>query len=86
MIYTALYIMIFDAGRSINWASGRVLGPGNLEFFRPQMALAYRLNAISQGPKNSRYPGPNPLPLTLIVYLHASKTLRMGPYKSKVLK
>ncbi len=29
------------------------LGPGNLEFFGPQMALAYWLDAISQDPKNS---------------------------------
>ncbi len=27
-----------------------------LQFFGPQMALAYRLDAISQGPKNSRIP------------------------------
>jgi hypothetical protein len=34
-----------------------------LHFFVPQMALAYRLDAISQGPKNSRIPedfGPVP--------------------------
>ncbi len=36
---------------SIAWASGRGLGPGNLEVFGPQMALASRLDAISQGPK-----------------------------------
>jgi hypothetical protein len=35
----------------------------HLEFFGPQMALAHRLDAISQGPKNSPFPGPNPLPL-----------------------
>jgi hypothetical protein len=40
--------MIFDAGRSITWASRRGLGPGNLEFFGPQMAVAYRLDAISK--------------------------------------
>jgi hypothetical protein len=39
------------------------------------MALAYRLDAISQGPKNSRIPGPNPLLLALIMDMHASKTL-----------
>jgi hypothetical protein len=50
MIYMALSVMIFDAGRSITWASGRGLGPGNLEFFGPKMALAYRVDAISQGP------------------------------------
>ncbi len=27
------------------------------------MALAYQLDAISQGLKNSQFPGPNPLPL-----------------------
>jgi hypothetical protein len=38
------------------------MDPGNLEFFGPQMALAYRLDAISQDPKNSQFPGPNPIP------------------------
>jgi hypothetical protein len=58
----------YDAGSiySITWASGRGLGPGNLDFLLPQMALAYRLDAISQGPKKSRFPGPNPIPLALI--------------------
>jgi hypothetical protein len=37
--------------------------------FGPQMALAYRLDAISQGPKNSPFPGPNPLPLAHVMYL-----------------
>jgi hypothetical protein len=57
------------------------MGPGNLKFFGPQMALAYGLNAISQGPKNSRIPGPNPLPLALEMDMHASKTLCTGLYK-----
>ncbi len=34
--------------------------------FGPQMALACRLDAISQGPKNSWFPGPNHLPLARI--------------------
>jgi hypothetical protein len=42
----------FDAS-SIHYL-GKRLGHGNLEFFGPQMALAYRLDAISQGPKYSR--------------------------------
>ena len=41
-----------------------------LVFFGPQMALACRLDAISQGPKNSRIPGPNPLPLALVMDIH----------------
>jgi hypothetical protein len=73
--------MIFDASGSFTWASGRGLGPGNLEFFRPKMALAYRLDAISQDLKNS-ISGPNTLPLALVMYLHASKTLGTGQYKS----
>jgi hypothetical protein len=32
----------------------------NMEFFGPQMARAYRLDAVSQGPKNSLFPGPTP--------------------------
>jgi hypothetical protein len=32
-----------------------------------QMALAYPLDAISQGPKTSRFPGPNPLPLAQVI-------------------
>jgi hypothetical protein len=44
------------------------------EFFGPQMALAYKLDAISKGPKNFRIPGPNPLPLALVKDMHAPKT------------
>jgi hypothetical protein len=53
-------------------------GPLIHKFFGPQMAVAYRLDAISQGPKNSRIPGPNPLPLPLVMDMHASKTLCTG--------
>jgi hypothetical protein len=48
------------------------------------MALAYRLDAISQGPKNSKFPGPNPLPLSLVMDMHSSRTLPTEQYKSKV--
>ncbi len=54
---------MFWTRASITRASGKGLGPGILDFFGPQMALAYRLDAISQGPKNSQIPGPNPLPI-----------------------
>jgi hypothetical protein len=56
------------------------------EFFRTRMALAYRLDAISQGPKNSRFLEPNPLPLALIMDMHVSKSLCTGLYKSLVHK
>jgi hypothetical protein len=66
MIYTALCIMYL----------------GKWKFFGPQMALAYWLDAISQGPKKSQFPGPNPLQLALVMDMHASKTLCTGLYKS----
>ncbi len=59
--------MLLMRAASISWTSGRGLGPGNLEFFGPQIALAYRLDAISQGLKNSQFPGPNPLPLAQVM-------------------
>ncbi len=55
------------------------VGPWKISIFGPQMALAYGLDAIfSQGPKISRIPGPNPLPLALAMDMHASKTLCTG--------
>jgi hypothetical protein len=44
------------------WQVGGV-GPWKSRVFGPQMALAYWLAAISQGPK--KFPRPNPLPLAL---------------------
>jgi len=35
--------------------------------------FAYRLDTISQGPKNSRCPGPNPLPLALVIDLQTAR-------------
>ncbi len=46
----------------------------------PKMALAYRLDAISQGQKNSRILGPPSICLSN--GMHASKTLCTGLYKS----
>jgi hypothetical protein len=51
MIYTTPCIMLLMRAASITWASGRGLGPGNLEFFGPQMELAYRIDAIFTGPE-----------------------------------
>ncbi len=79
------------AGYVMHWRGG--VGPETslrysfkvthgLDYFGSQRALAYRLDAISQGRKNSWFQVPNPLKLALIMYLHASKTLCKGPYKS----
>jgi hypothetical protein len=59
-----------------------IYAPMILKFFGPQMVLAYRLDAISQGQKNSKIPGPNRLPLALVMDMHAFKTLCTGLYKS----
>ncbi len=73
--------------RSITWASGRGLSPGNLEFllFGPQMALAYRLDAILLGPKNSQFPGPAPSSCPRNGSARI-KNITHGPYKSQVHK
>ncbi len=78
MSYMSMYVMIFDVCRSITLASARGMGPENLECFGPQMALAYRLDAISQVQKNSCFSGPNALPLTLVMDLHTSKHYARG--------
>ncbi len=46
------------------------------------MPIAYRIDALSQGTKNSQFPGPNPRPLALVMDMHESKTLCTGLYKS----
>ncbi len=46
-------------------------------FFGSQMALAYRLDAIPQGPKKSRFPGPSPLPLAQV--MDAARITHAGP-------
>ncbi len=50
-------------------------------FFGHQMALAYRLYDITQGSKSFQFPGPNPLPIALVMDMHASKTLCTWLYK-----
>jgi hypothetical protein len=51
------------------------MGSGNLDFFGSQMAFAYRLDAISQGPKKSRA---QPLPLALIMDAARIKSITHG--------
>jgi hypothetical protein len=73
-----LCVMLLMRAASNTLASGRGLGPGNLGFFGPQMALAYRLDASSQGPKKSRFPGPNPLPHALVMDAGPIKNITHG--------
>ncbi len=51
-------------------------------FLGPKWHSPIRLDAISRVPKKSQIPGPNPLPLALVMNMHASKTLCTGLYKS----
>jgi hypothetical protein len=65
-----VYTMMCDAAYSKSYlCTYDLYGPKRnaFDFIGPQMALAYRLDAISQGPKMSRFPGPNPLPLAQVM-------------------
>jgi hypothetical protein len=66
--------MLLVRAASIMRESGRGLGLGNFDFFGPQMALAYWLDAISQGP------------LALVMDAARIKSITHGPYKLKEYK
>jgi hypothetical protein len=48
------------------------------EFSGPQMALAYRLGAISQGPNTLDFQGPTPLPLAQVMDAARIKSITHG--------
>ncbi len=50
----------FDMGRYITWASGRGLGPGNLEFFGPQNSTRLSARCHFTGPKKLSISGAQP--------------------------
>jgi hypothetical protein len=52
MIYTALCIMFLMCAYPLLGQEGGGLGPGNLEFVGPQMALAYRAQPPPTCPRN----------------------------------
>jgi hypothetical protein len=77
--FIRLHMSCFDAGKSITRTIGRGLGPGNRDAFEPCWACWHR--AVRQchlGPKNSRFPGHNPLPLAQVMVLSASKHYVQG--------
>jgi hypothetical protein len=68
MIYSALYVMLLMWAKQIHWALNGT-------------RLTARCNF--RGPKKSRFPGPNPLPLAQVMDLPASKALHTWPpYRS----
>jgi hypothetical protein len=59
MIYTALCVnLLMQADPLLGQVVG--VGPWKSRVFGPQMALAYRPDAISQGPKTLDFQGPTP--------------------------
>ncbi len=70
---------------SITRASGRGLGHGYREFLDPGKWHRVEWRVSFGAPKNSGFPGPNPLPLAQVRDMHESKTLCTGLYKSEVV-
>jgi hypothetical protein len=82
MIHTALCIMFWMRAYPLR---GEVGGGWAMEFesfFGPVKWHQADRQVPFGGPKNSRIPGPNPLPLSQVMNMHASKTLCTGLYKS----
>ncbi len=77
MIYTYLYVMIFDACTVQIY----YLGQWKSLVFGPQMALTYWHETISQGLKNSLFQGKPPPPCPCNGSAHI-KNITHGPYKS----
>jgi hypothetical protein len=82
MIYTSLCVMLLMRAASTLGQAGGGWALEIRSFFGLKMALTYRLDAISQGPNNSRFSGPNPLPLALVMDAARIKSITHGPYKS----
>ncbi len=59
-----------------------IFAPEALEFFCPKLHSPIGSMPLHRAQKISRFPGPNPLPLALVMDMHASKTLCTGLYKS----
>ncbi len=81
---------VFDACSPLWEQVGGGLALEISSFLGPRTSLwnGTRLSARCHfiGPKNTPFPGPNTLPLALVMDHHASKTLCTGPYKSQVHK
>ncbi len=66
----------FDAGKSITWARGRGLGPGNRDFLGPVKLHRAVRPACHVRPKKLRFSGLSPISLAQVIDLPASKALR----------
>ena len=54
------------------------VGPWKSRLFWPQIALAFRLDGISQGPKKSQFPGTIPLSLAFVMDAACIKSITQG--------
>jgi hypothetical protein len=80
MIYAAPCIMFWMRGYPLRGQGG---GGWALEFNMGPVKWHGADRRVPFGAqKNSRFPGPNPLPLAQVMDMHASKTLCTGLYKS----
>ncbi len=81
MIYTAMCIIFWMCAYPLlgKWEG---VGPWNSRVFWAPNGTRLLARCHFTGPKNSQIPGPNPLPLALVMDMHASKTLCTGLYKS----
>jgi hypothetical protein len=82
MIYTSLCVMILMRADPL---LGQVGGGWALEissFLGPKWHSPIGLLPFYRAQKNSQFPGPNPLPLALVMDMPASKALHTGPYES----
>jgi hypothetical protein len=71
----------FDAGKSITRTSG--VGPLKSRLFWALCNGIEQLGECHLGQKKSRFPGPNPLPLVLVMDPPASQAFLTGPYQSE---
>ncbi len=78
MIYTAPCVMLFMWAASFTRVNGRGLSPGNREFLGPVKWHRADRQVPFGAEKNSRFPGPNPLPIAQVMDAARIKSITHG--------
>ncbi len=83
-----LYIPVCNALMGANPLRGQVGGGWAMEIetFLGPVKWHRTVRRVPFGAQKCRFPGSNPLPLVLVMDLHTSKALYIGPYQSEVHK